>query len=338
MSLLSSLWCSSISITSFLAQATTPEVPDGEEGTKEVESVLENATKMPDPKEIDIEQLIADLLPMLTAVALRCLGVIILLIVAWMIARWIKSLVRTSLERAHVEETVRKFTTALIGWGVILLALILSLGIFGVDTTVFAGILGAIGLAVGLGFQGALANLAAGVMLLIFRPFRVGDLVEIDGELGIVEEVELYFTRINGFDNKHIIVTNDDVLSNKIENLSRNKRRRVDIPVGVDYSADPRKTRKVLESVLDKVEGAVEDDMNAVVFKGFGDSSVNWEVRVACPWDKWLSVRQSALHEVWDALAEAEIGIPFPQRDLHLDQPVQIRIDRASNHSEDEDD
>lgn len=311
-----------------LAQSTPADAAPmpGETEASELSSVLKNATRLPDPDQVDVEQIAADLLPVLAALAVRCLGVLLLLFVAWLISRWVKRLVKASLERARVEATVRKFTTGLAGWTVILFALILSLAVFGVDTTVFAGVLGAIGLALGFGFQGALANLAAGVMLLVFRPFRVGDLVEINGELGLVEEIELYFTRINRFDNRHIIVPNDDVLNNRIENLSRNERRRIDVPVGVSYNADPRQTREVLESLLDQIDGVVEDEKNAVVFMGFGDSSVDWEVRVVCEWEQWLVVRQRVLHQIWDALQSAEIEIPFPQRDIHLRQPFDVAV------------
>jgi small conductance mechanosensitive channel len=207
---------------------------------------------------------------------------------------------------------------------------VIALGIFGVDTTSFAAVIAALGLALGLGFQGALGNLAAGVLLLIFRPFKVGDWVKVGDEEGEVEEIELYFTRINRFDKRHVMVPNQQVLDNVIVNNTRNGTVRVDVPIGVSYHADPKHTRAVLEKAVARVEGRTPDAPHAVLLIGFGASSVDWEVRVFCPASSVLAVRERTHLAVWDVLAEAKIEIPFPQRDVHLDlvggEPLHVRL------------
>lgn len=318
-------------------QAVTDPAGAAEEAVEKTadptKNLVENATKLPEWDKIDVQKMATELVPAAAAIAIRTLGVLLLLFLAWLVARWVRRLVAAALKRARAEETISKFLTQLAGWAVLVLALVLCLGIYGVNTTAFAAVFAALGLAIGLGFQGALSNIAAGVLLLVFKPFRVGDLVEIDGELGIVEEIELYFTRINQFDNKHVIIPNDDVLGNKIENISHNKTRRIDVPIGVTYSADPDETRKALEAAIPKIDKVIKHDGNTVVFMGYGDSSVNWEVRVFCEWRDWLIVTQSTLREIWYALKDADITIPFPQRDLHVPGAVRVQLETRPDDS-----
>lgn len=278
---------------------------------------------------IDYERLAGELAPMGLSLLARVVGVLLLVLVAWMLARWARSVTTRALTRARLDRTVAQFAGTVASTAVMVLAVVLSLGLFGVETTTFAAMLGAAGLAVGLAFQGALANLAAGVMLLLFRPFKVGEFVEIGDESGAVEEVGLYFTRLTTLDNRFVLIPNDDVIGGKIENYARHAVLRVDVPIGVSYRADPRKTRAAFEGAIAKIDGVLTDRANAPVLVGFGDSSVDWELRVHCRWQDRIAVRERTLVAIWDALEQAGIEIPFPQRDVHLGTPVRVRLEPA---------
>lgn len=277
---------------------------------------------------IDYDRLASELAPLGASVLIRVVGVLLLLLLAWLVARWAKAVIVKALSKAHLDKTIVQFAGTVTSTAVMVLAVILALGLFGVETTTFAAMLGAAGLAVGLAFQGALSNLAAGVMLLLFRPFRVGEFVEIGDESGTVEEVGLYFTRIVTLDKRYVLLPNDDVIGGKIENCSRRAVLRVDVPIGVSYHADPKSTRAALEKAIAGVEGRVEEGMDVPVLVGFGDSSVDWEARVHCRWQDRVVVRERVLVAIWDALVEAGIEIPFPQRDIHINAPVRVRMER----------
>lgn len=248
------------------------------------------------------------------------LGAIAVAFAAWIVSSWINRAVVRFLERTSFDLTLTRFFGGAARWVFLTLALIGGLSVLGVETTSFAAIIAASGLAIGLAFQGTLSNFAAGLMLLIFRPFKIGDSVHIAGEKGVVNEVALFTTRIDTFDNRRIILPNSNVFSNKIENITFHPKRRVEIPVGVDYSADVASTREALERAAASVENALEEPASQVVLTGLGASSVDWEVRVWAQTKEFLLVRQQTIAAVKRALDEASIGIPFPQMDVHLDR------------------
>jgi small conductance mechanosensitive channel len=193
------------------------------------------------------------MIAMITSYATRVAGVLILLFVAWMIAGWIRKITNRGLTKAKFDATLTKFFSNFASYTVLILAVLACLGIFDVQIIGFAALIGAAGLAVGLAFQGTLSNLAAGVMLLTFRPFKVGDLVNIAGNLGIVNEIELFTTALDTLDNRRIIVPNSVIFGSTNENLTYHDVRRVDVSVGTEYPADIDSVRRVLEK-------AVEDD------------------------------------------------------------------------------
>jgi len=205
------------------------------------------------------------------------------------------------------------------------LALVTALSLFGFEMTSFAAVLGASVLAIGLAFQGTLSNLAAGVMLLIFRPFKVGDVVEIGGESGTVFEIDLFNTAIDSFQNQRIILPNSGVFGSTITNITYHPYRRADVNVGVSYDADLDRTREVLEQAAAAVEGKRDDPAPAVVLLGLGDSSVNWVVRVWADGPVFWDVYQATVRSVKQHLDEAGLSIPFPQMDVHLDRPEEAR-------------
>ncbi|MEM7316680.1 MAG: mechanosensitive ion channel family protein, partial [Planctomycetota bacterium] len=184
--------------------------------------------------------------------------------------------------------------------------------------TSFAAILAAAGFAVGMALQGTLSNFAAGVMLLVFRPFKVGDYISVAGSEGVVEEIDLFTTRMNSLDNRHLIVPNSSIFGETIENFTKNDLRRVDVNVGAEYKADLRHTRQVLSDAIAVIPGGVSDPAPEVYLVELADSSVNWQCRVWCRPENYWEVRQRVTTVAKDALDNAGIGIPFPQMDLHV--------------------
>lgn len=251
---------------------------------------------------------------------MKVMGVIVLLFVAWVAATWLGRLARKAMLKARLDETLTKFFSKFIRWAVLILALLACLGVFGVETTSFAAVIGAAGLAIGLAFQGTLGNFAAGIMLLMFRPFKVGDIVNVAGQTGKVDEVELFTTTIDTPDNRRIIIPNGSVFGSVIENISHHSTRRVDVAVGSDYFADLDETRDILTRVATNVSGRLDDPEPAVVLLELGGSSIDWSVRVWCNSADFWGVKQALTRDVKNALDQAGIGIPFPQMDVHMDQ------------------
>jgi small conductance mechanosensitive channel len=256
---------------------------------------------------------------LLLGFATRAAGVLALLLVAMFLSRRLAATVQRACTAAKMEATLVKFAGKAVQWSVMVLAVVMALGTFGIKTTSFAAVLGAAGLAIGLALQGTLSHLAAGVMLLIFRPFKVGDTVEIGGKRGKVDEIDLFFTILDTPDNRRFILPNGQVFGASIENVTYHEVRRADVLVGTSYGADVDKVRQVLTDAAAAVPGQVEGRAPQIVLAGLGASSIDWEVRIWAPRDTWLDVFQAGRRQVKVALDEAGISIPFPQLDVHLD-------------------
>jgi small conductance mechanosensitive channel len=261
------------------------------------------------------------LMPKILEYGASAIGALILLLVAWIVAGVVSRLVRKGLSKAEFDETLTRFFAKLSRWLVLLTAVIGCLGIFGVETTSFAAVIGAAGLAVGLAFQGTLSNLASGVMLLAFRPFKVGDVVMIAGQTGKVDEIGVFTTTLDTFDNRRFIIPNSSIFGSTIENITHHPVRRADVDVGVGYDADIDRTREILERTAADVEGVVAEPAPAVLLLELGASSVNWSVRVWAKKEDFGAVKQATMRAVKMALDEAGIDIPFPQMHVHLDRP-----------------
>ncbi len=245
---------------------------------------------------------------------------LIIFYIAWTLAGWASMMVDRGLGRMKFDSTLTKFLSKLARWMVLLMAALLSLSYLGFETTSFAALIGATGLALGLAFQGTLSNFAAGAMLLLFRPFKVGDAVNVAGQLGVVDEVSIFTTSMDTFDHKRIIIPNSAIFGAVIENITYHSFRRCDGDVGVSYAADIDHTRSVLEQVAAGVEGVYPGKDPAVVLLGLGASSVDWSVRVWAPTPDFLAVKQRLLRNIKVALDREGIEIPFPQMDIHVSQ------------------
>lgn len=265
-----------------------------------------------------MDSLLQSLTEMAVTYGARAFIALVVLIAGWVFAGWVGSITRAALSRAEIDETIAGFLCKLARWGILLLVFLACMSMFGVETTSFAAVLGSVGIAIGLAFQGTLGNFASGIMLLMFRPFQVGDVVTVNGVTGKVNEIELFTTTLDTFDNRRFIIPNGAVFGTTIENISYHSRRRAEVAVGVSYAADIDRTREVLTQATSDVPGALADPEPAILLMDLGDSSVNWSVRLWANSEDLMSVKQAATRAIKLALDEANIEIPFPQMDVHL--------------------
>lgn len=251
---------------------------------------------------------------------LKLVGAVIVVLVG----RWVAALVRTKLRgmmtKAKIEPTLVLFTTNMAYFGLLAFIILAALTLVGVQTTSFIAVLGAAGLAVGLALQGSLANFAAGVLLIVFRPLKVGDLVEAGGTKGVVEDIQIFTTTLCTPDNKEVIVPNAKLTSDVIVNYSAKDSRRVDLVVGVSYGADIDKVKAVLADVLAADERILPEPAPTIGLLEMADSSVNFAVR---PWTtpaEYWNVYFDTNERIKKRLDSEGISIPFPQRDVHMYQ------------------
>lgn len=248
------------------------------------------------------------------------LAILTLLIGLWIIGG-ITKLIRLSMERSKVDPTLIPFMSSLVSWGLKVLLFISVASMIGIATTSFIAVLGAAGLAVGLALQGSLANFAGGVLVMIFKPYKVGDLIESQGHLGVVKEVQIFNTILIAPQSKQVIIPNGATSNGSIVNYTAEGKIRVDLTVGVSYDADIDKTKAVLMDVLVANDKVMQDPAPFVGVLEMADSSVNFAVRPHCEpkdyWEVYFSVNEA----VKKALDKNAISIPFPQRDVHLIQP-----------------
>ncbi len=244
---------------------------------------------------------------------------LLLLFLVFVIAGWAKRLTKRALERTKVDVTLTKFFSNMARYTVLIVGLIAVLGQVGIETASFAAILAAAGFAIGMAFQGTLSNFSAGIMLLFFRPFKVGDLVSVNGATGVVDEIELFTTHLNTPDNKRIIVPNGAIFGSTIENMTYHEMRRVDVSVGTDYGASLDEARRVILSACQAIENRIVEKGEQAYLVELGDSSINWQARVWCNTADYLAVKDELTQKVKNKLDDAGIGIPFPQRDIHID-------------------
>lgn len=255
----------------------------------------------------------------ITTYGLDVVGGIIILIVGWMFAGWASRTVDSLLGKSpKMDETLRKFFASMVRYAVIIFTILAVLSQFGVETTSFIAVLGAMGLAVGLALQGTLGHVASGVMLLLFRPFKIGDFIDGGGVSGTVEAISLFTTTMNTPDNVHIIVPNGQLWDTAIKNFSHNSTRRVDMVMGIGYGDSIDDAMKAILEIANADERVHKDPAPMVAVGELADSSVNIIVRVWCNAGDYWGLKfdmTKAMKERFDADG---ISIPFPQRDVHL--------------------
>lgn len=247
---------------------------------------------------------------------------VILIILVLLVAGWVSKITGKAVRKAKVEETLARFLSNLARYIVLIAGGVAILGVFGIPTASFAALIAAVGFAIGMAMSGMLGNIASGVMLLLFRPFKVGDVVSAGGTTGKIFEIGLFTTIFDTPDNRRIIVPNNEIFGGTIENISHHATRRVSVDVGTDYGADIDKAREVMLAAASGTENVLTDPGPAVVLTGLGGSSIDWSVRVWVNAADYWAVMDQLTRNVKVALDQAEIGIPFPQMDVHIDGKV----------------
>lgn len=260
-----------------------------------------------------------DLVALWTHIGWPIVKVIVLILVVLILASWARRIVLGASKRAHVEVTLSKFLANMARWGILLLGGITILQTFGIEATSFAAVLAALGFAIGMAMSGTLGNVASGVMLLIFRPFKVGDFINAAGVMGTIDEIGLFTTTLDTPDNRRIIVPNGKIFGDNIENVTFHETRRCDVAVGVDYGANIQQTRETLMKAAQALPQKLDDPEPVVFLNELGDSAVTWAVRVWVNSEDYWAAKQALTELVKNSLDEAGIGIPFPQMDVHLD-------------------
>lgn len=238
------------------------------------------------------------------------------------IGRWVAQLVirlaKKAMTKAKLDETLIAFLGN-VGYGLLLAMVIISaLGQLGVDTTSAAALLGGAALAIGLALQNQLSSFAAGVMLILFRPFAKGNVVDIGGQMGIVEEIKITSTILKTFDNQLVWLPNSSVWGNKITNFSALPTRRVDLTIGIGYGSDLKKAKELLVAMLKDEPRILDDPAPSVVVSNLGDNSVDFAVRGWAASADWWATRCDLVERIKLSFDEHDIEIPFPQRTVHL--------------------
>ncbi|MDG1645302.1 small-conductance mechanosensitive channel MscS [Klebsiella huaxiensis] len=257
---------------------------------------------------------------LLLSYAVNIVAAIAIIIVGMIVARIVSNTVNRLMRARHIDATVADFLSALVRYAVIAFTLIAALGRVGVQTASVIAVLGAAGLAVGLALQGSLSNLAAGVLLVVFRPFRAGEYVDLGGIAGTVLNVQIFSTTLRSADGKIVVVPNGKIIAGNIINFSREPVRRNEFVIGVAYDADIDKVKQLLTNIIESDERILKDREMTVRLNELGASSVNYVVRV---WSK-----SSDLQSVyWDVLERIKrdfdangISFPYPQMDVNLKQ------------------
>ncbi|WP_298550000.1 mechanosensitive ion channel domain-containing protein [uncultured Algibacter sp.] len=246
-------------------------------------------------------------------------AILVWIIGSWLIKKIIKAIGKVMTKRNY-DESLQKFLLNLIGWVLKILLVLTILSQLGIETTSFAAILAAAGLAIGLALQGSLGNFAGGVLIMIFKPIKIGDLIEAQGELGVVKEIEIFTTKIVSPTNKEIIIPNGSLSNGNITNYSTEGKLRVDLTIGVSYDADIKQTKDVLMKVLTDNPQVLKDPAPSVNVSELADSSVNFAVRPFATVDDYWDVYFGTLEKCKIALDAAGIEIPYPHSvEIHKD-------------------
>ncbi|SMF48089.1 small conductance mechanosensitive channel [Alteromonadaceae bacterium Bs31] len=266
----------------------------------------------------NIEQLLARLPEIITTYGLKILLALAVFFIGKWIAKSLANLLFKALTAKGVDKTVANFTKNLSYYVLFTMVVIAALGQLGIQTASFVAIIGAAGLAVGFALQGSLANFASGVLLILFRPFKLGDFVEAGGTAGVVADISIFSTVLKTPDNKTIIVSNSSVMGGNITNYSTEQQRRVDITVGVSYNANLDKVRNELQAITAADKRIMVELGVTVAVAELADSSVNFAYRVWVKTEDYWPVFFDLNEQIKRRFDAADIEIPFPQMDVHL--------------------
>lgn len=261
---------------------------------------------------MNLESILEKATDFITTYGIKVIGAIVIWIIgSWVIKKMMKA-ARSVMSKNNYDESLQKFLLNLASWGLKIILIIIILSQLGIETTSFAAVLAAAGLAVGLALQGSLSNFAGGVLLMIFKPIKIGDLIEAQGEMGVVKKIEIFTTKITGLSNREIIIPNGSLSNGNIINYTTEGTRRVDLVFGVGYDSDIKKTKEVLLQVLVSHPKVLKEPAPTVNVIALADSSINFAVR---PWsnaDDYWAVYFGITEDAKEALDKAGIEIPYP--------------------------
>ena len=253
-----------------------------------------------------------------SSISISLLMALAILIIGRQLVKLILRLITVALEKSNVEDTVRIFVTNLLNTLLMILVFIAAINQLGIETTSIIAVLGAAGLAIGLALQGSLSNFAAGILIVIYRPYKVGDYIEAGNYAGTVKDIQIFSTVLKTPDNKIVVVPNGSIMNGSIVNYSDQDTRRIDLIISCGYEDDIDKVRSVLEDILKKEKRVLKDPKPQIAVTELADSSVNFIFR---PWVKrvdYLPVYYSLLEEVKKRFDKEGISIPYPQSDVHI--------------------
>ncbi|AUC16385.1 mechanosensitive ion channel protein [Tenacibaculum sp. SZ-18] len=259
-----------------------------------------------------MEDYISQITDLLVTYAPKVIGALLLLIIGLWVVNVISKAISKIMKKRSIDTSLRGFLINLINWTLKIFLFVTVAGQLGVETTSFAAIIAAAGLAIGMALQGSLSNFAGGALIMIFRPFKIGDYIEAQGEQGVVKEIQIFTTKLNTVDNKEIILPNGALSNGNIINYSSEEKRRVDITFGVSYDADIKETKDVLFGVINNTPYTLNDPATQVLLGELAESSVNfitrtW-VRSTDYWDAYFHIMENTKIE----LDKAGIEIPYP--------------------------
>lgn len=248
-------------------------------------------------------------------------SIIFAILIFWigkLIAKWLAKIASTALTRAEMDKTLTGFVSKLVYYLVLMVTLVAALSELGIQTSSLLAIMGAAGLAIGLALKDSLSNFASGVLLVMLRPFKTGDFVEVANTSGKVLEVKIFSTILTSLDNKEIIIPNSQILNDIIVNYSAHQTRRIDIPIGVGYNDDLKTVRKIIIQTLQNNNYVMDEPEPALVLTDLGESSVNFSARVWVKTENYLSAQSDLLESIKTNLEQGGCSIPYPQRDMHI--------------------
>ena len=264
-----------------------------------------------------MEDILVQVKEILAIYGIRVIAALAIFIIGRWVAKGLRNLLRRIMKRNQVDKTLISFVCNLAYVLLLAFVIVAAINKLGIQTTSFIAIIGAAGLAIGLALQGSLANFAAGVLMIVFRPFKVGDFIEGGGTTGTVEEIQIFTTQLKSADNKTIIVPNSKMLGGNIVNYSTKETRRVDMTFGIGYEDDIDKSRSVIQGIINKDERVLKDPAPLVVVSELADSSVNFTVGVWTKSGDYWGVFFDTTEAVKKQFDAEEISIPFPQQDVH---------------------
>lgn len=266
---------------------------------------------------INLQQVFSNLIDGGMEFGKRILIAIIIYVVGKYIIKFVNKLVSKTLEKRHIDPAVKSFVCSLVNILLLILLILSVVGALGIQMTSFAAILASVGVAAGMALSGNLQNFAGGIVILVLRPYKIGDFVQIGGESGVVKSIQIFNTVLTTPDNKTIIIPNNSIASGNLTNYSTEEKRRVDFSFGVDYGTDIKKVRQVLETIIANDARILKDPAHFIGLGELADSSVNITVRVwvksADYWDVFFSMNET----VYDTFNKEGINFPFPQVTVH---------------------